>query len=105
MAEYCKEICSDDLEPHYTKHVKAMTAEGLHDKGDIARELARRDGHIDLLLNRVKLMEEELHRWKAIAKLRASPEWACGWIEESGRCVRLDLRRYARSRKRRLTEI
>ena len=34
---------------HYTKHVMAMTAEGLHDKADIAAELAHRDMAIDQL--------------------------------------------------------
>jgi phage shock protein A len=36
-----------DLEPHYTRHVAAMTAEVLHDKGDIAAELAYRDQQIE----------------------------------------------------------
>lgn len=31
------------LEPHYSKHVHAMTAEGLHSKAAIAAELAFRD--------------------------------------------------------------
>ena len=31
------------LEPHYSAHVEAMTAEGLHEKSDIAAELAWRD--------------------------------------------------------------
>jgi phage shock protein A len=35
------------LEPYYTRHVAAMTAEGLHDKGDIAAELAYRDQQIE----------------------------------------------------------
>ena len=32
---------------HYCNHVLAMTQEGLHDKGDIAAELAFRDAQID----------------------------------------------------------
>jgi hypothetical protein len=31
------------LEPYYSRHVSAMTTEGLHGKGDIAAELAWRD--------------------------------------------------------------
>lgn len=31
------------LEPHYCRHVAAMTAEGLHSKADIAAQLALRD--------------------------------------------------------------
>jgi hypothetical protein len=34
---------------HYTKHVEAMTAEGLHSKADIAAELAHRDIEIERL--------------------------------------------------------
>lgn len=34
---------------YYMRHVKAMTAEGLHNKGDIAAELAHRDQLIDEL--------------------------------------------------------
>ena len=32
---------------HYSRHVSAMTAEGLHEKSDIAAELAVRDALID----------------------------------------------------------
>ena len=32
-----------ELEPHYSKHVADMTAEALHDKSDIALQLAWRD--------------------------------------------------------------
>jgi hypothetical protein len=35
-----------DLEPHYTRHIGAMTAEGLHAKSDIAMQLAYRDKRI-----------------------------------------------------------
>lgn len=35
----------------YARHVAAMTAEKLHDKGDIAAELAWRDMEIDRLQN------------------------------------------------------
>lgn len=31
------------LEPHFSQHMDAMTEEGLHEKGDIACELAWRD--------------------------------------------------------------
>lgn len=34
------------LEPWYSQHVNAMTAEGLHNKSDIAAELAHRDQRI-----------------------------------------------------------
>jgi hypothetical protein len=37
----------DMLGEYYTRHVEAMTAEGLHDKSAIAAELAWRDKRID----------------------------------------------------------
>ena len=38
-----------NLEPRYSQHVSAMTTEGLHEKADIAAELAFRDSQIDKL--------------------------------------------------------
>lgn len=35
------------LGSHYTRHIEAMTVEDLHDKGDIAAELAWRDAEIE----------------------------------------------------------
>jgi hypothetical protein len=35
-----------ELEPHYSRHVGAMTSEGLHEKADIAFQLALRDKRI-----------------------------------------------------------
>lgn len=43
-----RDLC--ELEPHYTRHVMAMTGEGLHSKSDIAAELAVRDAKIEFLL-------------------------------------------------------
>ena len=37
------------LEPHLSRHMLAMTEEELHNKGDIAIELAWRDQQIQLL--------------------------------------------------------
>jgi len=37
------------LEPHYSKHVSAMTREALHSKHAIAEELAYRDQKIERL--------------------------------------------------------
>ena len=39
----------EDLEPHYSRHVAAMTREKLHAKSDIAAELACRDWEIERL--------------------------------------------------------
>lgn len=44
-----KHYAERDIEPiftHYANHVSAMTEEGLHDKGEIAAELAHRDALI-----------------------------------------------------------
>lgn len=47
--EYRNYIDSEKLYPEYTKHIFAMTAEGLHVKADIACELAYRDKQISVL--------------------------------------------------------
>lgn len=41
----------------YVKHVSAMTAEGLHEKSDIAAELAHRDVEIQALRARCEKLE------------------------------------------------
>lgn len=38
-----------ELEPYYSRHVEAMTAEGLRSKAAIAEELAYRDQQIERL--------------------------------------------------------
>jgi hypothetical protein len=38
---------------YYSAHISAMTAEGLHNKSDIAAELAVRDAHIDYLIRQL----------------------------------------------------
>lgn len=45
MSEYAERdvVALDADGGHYTRHVNAMTVEGLHDKGAIAAELAWRD--------------------------------------------------------------
>jgi len=48
-----------DLEPHYSNHVAAMTSESLHDKGDIALQLALRDHRVAELEATVKAMRAE----------------------------------------------
>lgn len=54
---------------YYTRHVMAMTAEGLHDKSSIAAELAHRDGLIDELQGEVKrlIAEAEDHSAPQVA--------------------------------------
>ena len=45
---YAKRIPSE-LQPWFSQHMEAMTAENLHSKGEIAMELAWRDKQIDKL--------------------------------------------------------
>ena len=46
---YDKTATGRDLEPWFSKHMMAMTAEGLHAKSEVAVELARRDMQIEAL--------------------------------------------------------
>lgn len=43
---------------YYTRHVVAMTKEGLHSKSDIAAELAHRDYEIDKLKAQVEQLRK-----------------------------------------------
>lgn len=51
-------IAQDKAGNYYCRHVHAMTAERLHDKSDIASELAHRDMEIDRLRK-----DAERYRW------------------------------------------
>jgi hypothetical protein len=42
------------LEPYYSRHIAAMTAEGLYLKAAIAEQLAWRDKRIDELESQIK---------------------------------------------------
>jgi hypothetical protein len=69
MSEYAKRdhMMLDRQGGHYSRHVSAMTAEGLHAKSDIAGELAFRDWKIAALLDRLDAAEKELTTlWEAI---------------------------------------
>lgn len=48
MAEYA-ERDPMELEPYFSRHMQAMTAENLHSKAAIAEELAYRDQKIERL--------------------------------------------------------
>ncbi len=62
----------ETLEPYYSRHVGAMTEEGLHHKSDIAEQLAWRDGRIAELSER--LMTCEALRAQNIDDLEAELE-------------------------------
>lgn len=49
QTEYSRDLMPWELEPHYSRHVEAMTREGLHHKTDIAEQLAVRDQQIERL--------------------------------------------------------
>jgi hypothetical protein len=51
------------LEPHYSRHVMAMTAEELHAKSDIAAELAFRDKRIAALEAERDALRVECDGW------------------------------------------
>ena len=50
------------LEPYYSRHVAAMTSEGLHAKSDIAAELAWRDQRCQRLEDALAIGAD---KWKA----------------------------------------
>lgn len=50
----------DEDGEHYFRHMMAMTAEGLHNKSDIAAELGYRDSRIAALLELVLAQHEAL---------------------------------------------
>lgn len=56
----------DEQGEHYSKHISAMTGEALHDKSDIAAELAWRDYEID----RLKTEKEALKQYFVAAEFR-----------------------------------
>jgi len=59
MPEYAKRnaMALDSDGDYYSRHIYAMTKEGLHSKSDIAKELAWRDREIDRLRTQ---LEDEL---------------------------------------------
>lgn len=98
MSEYA-DRAPWDLEPHYSKHVNAMTKEGLHSKADIAAELAFRDARIAELeaeLSQVRAeldghrdgrMQAEAMRDAAEAECEAAELRLRAAIESSDRCA------------------
>lgn len=49
MDELYPDVAPQDLEPYYSRHVDGMTRFALHNKADIAEQLAWRDQKIDIL--------------------------------------------------------
>lgn len=59
MSEYYKTGDARTLEPYFSRHMMAMTAENLDRKDDIAMELAERDKCIALLKAVIRLSQEK----------------------------------------------
>ena len=59
------------LEPHYSEHVNAMTAEKLHEKSAIAAELAYRDKRI------AELLRAACYALDSLDAIAVPQEWDC----------------------------
>lgn len=86
MTEYARRDI-EGLGKHYTKHVSAMTSEGLHSKSDIAAELAWRDAEIE----RLRLGKaEELSEQERTQRLFGQPfDWRDkkNWADLPANCA------------------
>lgn len=69
------------LEPHYSHHVGAMTAERLHDKADIAFQLALRDKRLADIKAQLAIIQASGHCGTDIMSLDRIEKWAreLGW--------------------------
>jgi len=75
MSEYRKYGRLMSLGDHYLRHVSAMTTENLHDKGDIAAELAHRDKRIaELYAGLTQLQTECMNAGQALQSSREEAE-------------------------------
>lgn len=54
----------ETLDPYYSAHVNAMTAEDLHRKSSIAEQLAWRDKELDELRTRLAEVEKDAARYR-----------------------------------------
>lgn len=63
MSEYYKTADARTLEPHFSRHMMAMTTENLNSKDDIAMELAARDQRIALLKEALLEAADDIADW------------------------------------------
>lgn len=77
--EYPKTLKPWDLEPHYCRHVVAMTSEELHSKHDIAKQLAWRDQQIERLKVELEASAKDRDDLKEARELLAG---TAGYIAE-----------------------
>lgn len=74
-----------ELEPHYSRHVHAMTSEALHSKSDIAAELAWRDIEIR------RLRDENAILGTRLIKLLTEASEAPSFIQHRYHCAAVSL--------------
>lgn len=73
MAEYAeRDILKQGS--HYMRHIAAMTAEELHDKSDIAAELAHRDMEIERLTRFSEFYQRRCDALQAVQNKMRDPE-------------------------------
>ena len=78
----------DELGNYYSRHVQAMTAEDLHDKSDIAAELASRDAAIDRLKDEVHQVRNDAQEaynsaYKAFLPIIKAAQYATSFDNKS----------------------
>ena len=75
------------LEPHYCKHIGAMTSEDLYSKADIAEQLAWRDKTIETLSRMIHTalncgQLEKLESARAVIASHDAGAWYGGWPDK-----------------------
>jgi hypothetical protein len=76
MKQYAKRdhMAQDAAGGYYIRHVEAMTAEGLHEKSDIAGELAHRDIQITRLRREVAFYTQRMDALQKVQSKMRDPE-------------------------------
>jgi hypothetical protein len=69
-------VALDEAGGYYTRHVEAMTAEGLHAKGDIAAELGWRDMRLDRWKHLRMVLGSQLDAMERVLAIGATGKYA-----------------------------
>ena len=95
MSEYAERdlLALDRAGNYYSRHVSAMTSEGLHSKSDIAAELGARDARI-----------AELEKWQRDMVNKAAEKGLDGYRELGQRAAKAETERDALRETARLAE-
>ena len=83
MAEYPTNLDPRQLEPHFSRHMMTMTAEGLHHKGDIAMQLAWRDQQIETLTSEIARIHAAIGGRAPHDTPKATADCIIEWISDS----------------------